>query len=108
MAAAADELLVPLERVRGGGWLGADVAPTGQALRVDGAEVSALHRDDAGALVVRVVNLSPVPTEVTLANPDGVPLEGDVVDLTGESLGAFTGSAPLRPWQLLTIRCTDA
>ena len=108
LAAAADELLVPLERVRGGGWQGADVAPTGQALRVDGAEVSALQRDDAGALIVRVVNLSPAPTEVTLANPDGVPLEGEVVDLTGESLGAFSGSAPLRPWQLLTIRGTDA
>ena len=31
-----------------------------------------------------------------------------MVDLTGESLGAFTGSAPLRPWELLTIRGTDA
>ena len=67
--AAADEVLVPLERVRGGGWQGADVAPTGRPLRVDGAEVSAVQRDDAGALVVRVFNLSPAPTEVTLANP---------------------------------------
>jgi alpha-mannosidase len=108
LAAAADELLVPLERVRGGGWPGADVAPTGQALRVDGAEVSAVQRDDTGALVVRVVNLSPAPSEVTLATGPGVPLTGDVIDLTGEPLGAFTGSAPLRPWQLLTVRGTDA
>jgi alpha-mannosidase len=108
LAAAADELLVPLERVRGGGWPGADVAPTGQALRVDGAEVSAVQRDETGALVVRVVNLSPAPSEVTLATGPGVPLTGDVIDLTGEPLGAFTGSAPLRPWQLLTVRGTDA
>ncbi len=71
LPAAADDFLVPLERVRGGGWRGADAAPTGHALRVDGAEVSALRRDDAGALVVRVVNLSPNPSTATLAAPDG-------------------------------------
>ena len=54
-AAAADEFLLPLERVRGGGWLGATVAPDRRpALHVDGAEVSALHRDDAGALDLAV------------------------------------------------------
>jgi mannosylglycerate hydrolase len=108
LAAAADEFLVPLERVRGGGWQGADAAPTGRALQVDGTEVSAVQRDDAGALVVRVVNLSPAPTEVEVATGEGVPLTGDVIDLTGATIAAFAGSAPLRPWQLLTVRSTDA
>ena len=77
---------------------------------VDGAEVSALQpRRHGRARSVRVVNLSPeLPTEVTLATRDGVPLAGDVVDLTGSVLEAFTGSAPLRPWQLLTVRCDRA
>jgi hypothetical protein len=56
---------------------------------------------------VRVVNLSPAPTEVTLATRDGMPLAGDVVDLAGAPLEEFTGSAPLRPWQVLTVRSTD-
>jgi len=108
LADAADEFLVPLQRVRGGGWQGADAAPTGQALRVDGAAVSALQRDVAGALIVRVVNLSPAPTEVALATGDGVALAGEVVDLTGAPIAPFSGSAPLRPWQILTVRSADA
>ena len=39
LAEAADEFLLPLERVRGGGMPGARRPPTGRALAVDGAQV---------------------------------------------------------------------
>ena len=98
---------MPLERVRGGGWRGADAAPTGHALRVDGAEVSALLRDDAGALVVRVVNLSPERRRSRRSRRADGPLAGEVVDLTGATVAAFDGSVPLRPWELVTLRVAD-
>jgi hypothetical protein len=93
--------------VRGGGWRGADAAPTGQALRVDGAAVSALQRDDAGALVVRLSNLSSEPAVATLSTPTG-PFNADIVDLTGAVLGACSGSVSLRPWELVTLRAVGA
>jgi hypothetical protein len=103
LPAVADDVLVPLERVRGGGWPGAAGPARGSALDVTGAEVSALHRDDTGALVLRVVNRTPAATELTVAR-DGQPLTGTIVDLVGTELGGFAGAAALRPWELLTLR----
>ena len=93
----------PARTVRGGGWPGATGPATGAALAVDGAEVSALLRDDRGALTLRVVNLSPEPSVVTVAR-DGDPVAGNVVELTGTALGPFGGRAELRPWEILTLR----
>jgi 2-O-(6-phospho-alpha-D-mannosyl)-D-glycerate hydrolase len=106
LPAAADDFLLPLERVRGGGWPGAAAPATGHRLHVEGAEVSALLRDATGALTLRVVNLSPEPSVVTVARDDG-PCAGSVVALTGAVQAEFAGSAPLRPWEILTLRFVD-
>jgi mannosylglycerate hydrolase len=106
LPAVADDVLVPLERVRGGGWPGASAPATGGALDVQGAEVSALRRDATGALEVRVVNRTPADAELTVAR-EGAALRGRVVDLVGTDLGAFDGRAALRPWELLTVRLAD-
>src|SRR5262249_17993923 len=82
LPAIADGVLVPLERVRGGGWPGASAPARGSLLDVRGAEVSALLRDDMGALVLRVVNRTPRDATLSVARDDA-PLEGDVIDLTG-------------------------
>jgi alpha-mannosidase len=103
LPAIADDVLVPLERVRGGGWPGATGPAKGSALDVDGAEVSALVRDDRGALVLRVVNRTPDDATVTVAR-DGTKVTGFVVDLTGAELAPVDGRAALRPWELLTLR----
>ncbi len=107
LPAAADDFLVPLERVRGGGWPGATGPATGRRLHVEGAEVSALLRDGTGALTLRVVNLASEPTVVTVARA-GAAVVGSVVDLAGTVRGIFGGSAPLRPWEILTVRLVDA
>jgi alpha-mannosidase len=107
LPAAADDFLVPLERVRGGGWPGAEAAATGRALQVDGAEVSAVLRDDTGALVVRLVNRSPDAATATVAGDGDAALAGDVIDLAGHTVAAFDGAVELQPWQLLTLRLRD-
>ncbi len=56
--AGADEMLVPLERVRGGGVHGTSRPVTGRTLQVDGAVVSAVLREPGG-LVVRLFNPRP-------------------------------------------------
>ena len=102
---AADEFLVPLERVRGGGVAGANRPPSGAALLVDGAQVSAVLRD-GDALVVRVYNASPVAATATIDH-DSAPAQGWRIDLVGRPLGQFEGSLPLRPWEIATVRITD-
>jgi alpha-mannosidase len=98
---AADTLLVPLERVRAGG--GGRSAPAhGQALQVEGAEVSAVLREDA-SLVVRVHNPSPEPSVVSVA-VDGSLAHGDVVDLRGRVLDSFPGTRELGSWEIATFR----
>jgi hypothetical protein len=106
LAGLADDVLVPLERVRGGGWRGADAPPCVRLLDVTGADVSALRRDERGALVLRVVNRSADATELTVRR-EGVPVVGREIDLAGAPLGPFGGRAALRPWQLLTLRLDD-
>jgi alpha-mannosidase len=99
---AADELLVPLERVRGGGVAGAHRPPTGRTLRVEGAQVSAVTRE-AGRLEVRLVNASPEPGRATIAIAEA-PATGWVIDLLGRPLGPLEGELALRPWEIVTLR----
>ncbi len=102
---AADEFLVPLERVRGGGWPGAAAPATGRALAVEGAPVSALLRDESGALTIRLYNPSDDPAEATVGGDDTRgPARGTVIDLMGEPQGEFTGSIRLRPFEIASVR----
>ena len=99
---AADELLVPLERVRAGGVAGATAPTTGSVLAVDGVEVSAVLREE-GALVVRMFNPSPDAALARVAH-DGAVARGDVVDLRGRVTAPFDGALELRPWEIATVR----
>ncbi|MFL6205850.1 MAG: alpha-mannosidase [Acidimicrobiales bacterium] len=98
--AVADEVLVPLQVTRGGG-PAATGSPTGQALSIVGAEVSAVVRE-AGQLVARVFNPSSEPTRVTI---DG--RAGWLVDLRGRSVQPFEESFDLNPWQIATVNLGD-
>jgi alpha-mannosidase len=102
---AADEFLVPLERVRAGGVAGATRPPTGQALRVDGAQVSAVLREPGG-LAVRVFNPSPDPATVVIER-DGGPVTAWTVDLAGRPQRRFESALGMRPWEIATIRLDD-
>lgn len=99
--AAADAFLVPLERARVGATTG-DVPATGQALRVDGAQVSSVTRGPGG-LSVRVFNATPNPSTVAVER-DGGPASGWLVDLLGRPLEPFAGEFPLRAWGIATAR----
>jgi mannosylglycerate hydrolase len=79
---AADAFLVPLERTRVAGHSDRSRPETGAALRVDGAEVSAVQRVPGG-LVVRVFRTAAEPGVVTLEH-EGVPARGFVIDLRGQ------------------------
>ena len=103
LPAIADDVLVPMERVRGGGWRGASAPACGRLLEIEGAEVSALLRDRTGALVLRAVNRTPTSSVLTVARGRH-PLSGEVVDLLGTPLVAFDGRLELRPWELVTLR----
>ncbi|HMG25276.1 MAG TPA: glycoside hydrolase family 38 C-terminal domain-containing protein [Acidimicrobiia bacterium] len=102
----ADEVLVPLERIRAGGVAGAARRPTGARLRVDGARVSAVLREPGG-LVVRVFNPSPEPTTATVEQ-DGAPATGWTVDLVGRPSEHFEGGVELGPWEIATLRLDGA
>jgi hypothetical protein len=99
---AADAFLVPFERTR--------VAPgstnarpnSGYALRVDGAEVSAVLRNEGG-LVVRVFRTAPDEGPVSIEY-EGAPARGFVVDLRGRPVAPFEADVTLRPWQLATLQ----
>jgi alpha-mannosidase len=99
---AADEFLVPLERVRGGGVAGAARPPAGQALRVGGAQVSAVLREPGG-LAVRVFNAS-ADAATAVIEHDESPATGWTVDLAGRPQSRFEGSLALRPWEIATLR----
>ena len=70
--------------------------PTGRRSSVTGAEVSAITRE-AGALLVRVFNPSPLATTVTI---DG--RQGWLLDLRGRPQRAFEERFELAPWQIAT------
>ncbi|QXC62869.1 hypothetical protein KSP35_08840 [Aquihabitans sp. G128] len=102
--AVADEAFTPVQTARfpGKGGLG-DPTASSQALSVTGAEVTALHRTDAGTLELRVVNPTDAPATVVVAGRTG-----RVVDLRGEPAGpAFTGELELGPWKIATILLDD-
>lgn len=94
--AVADDALVPLLVTRGGG-SEATAATAGQALSVDGAEVSAIVRE-AGVLHVRLFNPRPTPSTVSLEGR-----QGWLVDLRGRPMEPFEGSVELGPWQIATL-----
>ncbi|MCU1352041.1 MAG: alpha-mannosidase [Acidimicrobiales bacterium] len=100
--AVTDDAWVPLlvGRHRGAPPLG-DGTARGQALRVTGAEVSAVTRT-AGRLEVRVFN--PTDQEVTV-RLDG--RTGWQVDLRGRATEPFDGSCALRPWGVQTFVLDD-
>jgi hypothetical protein len=100
--ALADELLVPLERVRGGGMHAATRPVTGQALRVEGAVVSAVLREPGG-LVVRLFNPQPRTSLVRLER-DGAPATGWVTDLLGRPEVEFQAELELAPNRIATLR----
>jgi alpha-mannosidase len=102
----ADEVLVPLERIRAGGVVGAHREPAGARLGVDGARVSAVLREPGG-LLVRVFNPSPDPATGTVEQ-DGAPATGWAVDLAGRPLQRFEGGVELRPWEIATLRLDGA
>jgi hypothetical protein len=93
--AVVDDAFLPLLVTRGGG-VGAPGGPTGQALSVTGAEVSAVFRE-AGQLHVRVVNPSAEPATVTIEGR-----RGWLLDLRGRPLRPFEGTFELAPWQIAT------
>jgi hypothetical protein len=99
--AAADAFLVPLERVRAGG-AQRSTSASGQALRVDGAEVSAVLREQE-RLVVRIYNASSEPS-VARVMVDGDVARGELVDLRGRALARFDAEHELRPWEIATLR----
>jgi mannosylglycerate hydrolase len=102
----ADEVLVPLERIRAGGVTGAHREPTGARLQVDGARVSAVLREPGG-LVVRVFNPSPEPATAAVER-DGAPPTGWTVDLVGRPQQRFEGALDLRAWEIATLRLDEA
>ena len=95
----ADDVLLPLETVVSLG--GGTRPPSGSALAVHGAEVSALHRV-GGVLEARVFNPSAQPTVVSFPGRAGW-----LVDLRGYPREAFEGSFELRPFGIATARLRD-
>lgn len=97
--ALVDDVFLPLELVHSAG--GGTLSSNGSALRVEGAEVSAVRRE-AGALEVRVFNPTDLETTVTLPSRSGW-----LVDLRGRPIEPFEGSFALRAYGIATLRITE-
>jgi alpha-mannosidase len=95
----ADEADLPLRTI--GSFGGGERGPSGSALSIDGAEVSAVRRE-AGALEVRVFNPTDSPTVVTIED-----CSGWLVDLRGRPISPFEGRFDLRAHGIATVRITD-
>jgi alpha-mannosidase len=94
--ALADDVLIPIDVVTA---LGGGTRPAaGSALSVEGAEVSAVRREN-GLLEVRVFNPAPGPATVAIAGHSGW-----LVDLRGFPVRSFEGSFELRPYEIATAR----
>jgi mannosylglycerate hydrolase len=102
---AADAFLVPLERNRVPAQAAGGAPATGRALRVEGAEVSAVRREGE-TLMVRVFNASTEASTVTVEQA-GAPARGFVVDLVGRPHDPFDGAVPLGPWQIATLALSE-
>ena len=96
----ADEVLVPLERVRATG--SGTLAPTGRPLSVRGAITSAVMRE-AGGIAVRVFNPRTEPTLVEI-ELDETPARGWLVDLRGQPHSRIEANFELRAGGIATIR----
>jgi mannosylglycerate hydrolase len=94
--ALADDVLLPLEVVSALG--GGTRPPSGSALGVEGAQVSALRRV-GGVVEIRVFNPGPQATTVHVAGHSGW-----LVDLRGYPERPFEGSFDLRPFGIATAR----
>jgi len=94
--ALAEQVWDPLLVVPGSG--GGKLEATGSRLTVEGAEVSALRRQD-GHIEIRVFN--PSPRTVTVSIPGHA---GCLVDLLGEELERWRQDFPLPPWGFATAR----
>ena len=94
LARVADDVLVPLERIRRGEIPGDSLPPHGTRLAVEGIEVSALHRAEGG-LALRGYNPHSEARTLTV-HLDGRPATGWVVDLLGRPLEAFDGAREVR------------
>ncbi len=94
--ALVDDVFTPLELVHGAG--GGQRPPTGTALDVTGAEVSAVRRV-TGMLEVRVFNPSDAETIVSIGGRSGW-----LVDLRGRPLRPVDGTFALRPFGIATLR----
>jgi alpha-mannosidase len=103
--ASADAFLVPFERVRAAGTATPVRPPTGTALVVDGAEVSAVLRTRAG-LIVRIFRTDPDAGTVRVAY-NGTPATGWTIDLKGRPVAAFEGTVPLQPWEICTLHLDE-
>jgi mannosylglycerate hydrolase len=99
---AADSVLVPFERTRVASHTDGNRAPAGAALRVDGAEVSAVQRVPGG-LVVRVFRTAADAGPVALEH-EGVAARGFVIDLRGQPVAPFEGTLELRPFEIATLQ----
>lgn len=95
-----DDLSMPLFTTwaTGGGQLPA----TGSALTVQGAEVSAVLRDEEGRLLVRVFETTGAPGTVRVGGRSG-----RVVDLRGRDLGPFDGELTLGAWEIVTLHLDE-
>lgn len=94
-----DEADLPLRTI--GSFGGGERGPSGSALAIDGAEVSAVRRE-AGALEVRVFNPTDSPTAVTIEDRSGW-----LVDLRGRPVSPFEGRFDLRAHGIATVRIAD-
>jgi hypothetical protein len=94
--ALADDVLIPIDVVTA---LGGGTRPAaGNALSIEGAEVSAVRREN-GVLEVRVFNPTPATATVALHGHSGW-----LVDLRGFPDRPFEGSFELRPFGIATAR----
>ena len=101
--ALVDDAFVPLRATRGGaGGPVTSRALEGSALTVRGAEVSAVRRNAAGQLEVRVFNPTSEPATCQLPGR-----QGWTVDLRGRPLAPWEGQVALRPWQIATLTLHD-
>jgi hypothetical protein len=97
----ADDVLLPLEHA----WVGAttgEIAATGARLTVEGAEVTAVIRENDG-VVVRLVRMADTPGHVDIGW-DGAPARAWRVNLRGHPVEPVDGGFDLAPWEIATLR----